>query len=178
MVADLLQNYVFMLLPCFKKGFPHKDCEQCPRQRFWFEGDPSLSILPLPVQDANRPWGGSCKTCASFSTGHYLSTEKVVEVVKKHGIESCAEPPSVVIKGYVQRNPSEFEIELLAKKCLLSVSDTSHLMEHYRAIEQRKILRKANKIRTQKENKGSGKQTILKLDTCNHMHFGATRTIL
>ncbi len=163
MVPDLPQNYVFILLPCFTENCPHNVCKQDPRQWLWFEGGPSLPILPLPIPDVERPWGGSCKTCTSFCTGHYLPTEKVAKYVKDHGVEACAKPPSVVVKCFVQNNPnpSEDQIELLAKECLLSVSDTQYLVEHRRAIEQRKILRKSKKTQTQKDNEMSGKRQTL-----------------
>lgn len=154
-----------MLLPCFTKGCPHIICQQGPQQRFWFEGGPSLSILPLPIPDENRPWGGSCKTCTSFCSGHYLPAEKAVDYVKKYGVELYSKPPSVVIKQYVRRNPnpSEVEVKLLAQKCLLSVDDTCHLVAHRRSIEQRKLLKKASKAQKPKENEEDGKRTRLNL---------------
>ena len=78
MVPDLPENYVFMLLPCFRESCPHKVCAQGQQQWTWYDGGPYLSVLPLPVPDSQRPWGGSCKTCLGSCTGHYLPAEKVV----------------------------------------------------------------------------------------------------
>ena len=58
---------------------------------------------------------------------------------------------SAVIKTSLKQNPdsTENDIQMLAKKCLLNVSDTHYLVEHHRAIEKRKELKKAMKAKSQ-----------------------------
>ena len=156
MVKDIPQNYVFMLLPCFEKNCPHKVCKQGKKQWIWYDGGPNLSVLPLPVPDPQRPWGGSCKSCPDFCAGHYLSPESVIDQVKKHGIKSCLKPPSHVIKSSIQKNadPSEYDVQMLAKECLLSVSDTLYLVDHSKAIQKRKELKKAKKLEKRRSTDG------------------------
>lgn len=146
-VPNLPEKYVFMLLPCFQKDCPHKVCAQGKKNWYWYDGGPSLSVLPLPVPDPQRPWGGTCKTCLETCTGHYLPSEEAVEYVKRNGIKSCSQPPSRVIKAAIKNNsnPNENDIQAFAKKCLFSVSDTRYLVDHLRVIEQRKELRKKAK---------------------------------
>ena len=104
MVKDLPPNYIFMLLPCFEKNCLHVVCKQGEKQWCWYNRGPILSLLPLPVPDPERPWGGSYKSCQDFSTGHYLPTDKVIDHVKRHGINSCCKPPSEIIKSSIKRN--------------------------------------------------------------------------
>lgn len=97
-VPNLPEKYVFMLLPCFQKDCPRKVCAQGKKNWYWYDGGLSLSALPLPVPDPQRPWGGTCKTCS----GHYLPSEEAVEYVKRNGIKSCSQPPSIVIKAAIK----------------------------------------------------------------------------
>ena len=93
--------------------------------------------------DSQRLWGGKCDTCLGACAGYYLPSEKVVEYVKKNGFQCHAQPPSLVIKTLIKENanPTEKDIQGLAKKCLLSLSNTQYLVDHLKAIEQRKELR-------------------------------------
>ena len=158
MVPDMPENYVFMLLPCFRESCPHKVCAQGQQQWTWYDGGPYLSVLPLPVPDSQRPWGGSCKTCLGSCTGHYLPAEKVVDYVQKNRLQSCSKPPSAVIKTSLKQNPdpTEDDIQILAKECLLNVSDTHYLVEHHRTIEKRKELKKAMKAKKSQKPPDSG----------------------
>ena len=160
MVKDIPPNYVFMLLPCFDKKCPHNVCKQGKKQWSWYDGGANLSVLPLPIPDPQRPWGGTCKSCPDSCTGHYMTAENVIDYVKKYGVKSCPKPPSHVIKSSIKNNvePSEDEVQNLAKECLLSVSDTRYLVDHFKAIQKRKELKRAKRLENQrkKTDKGSG----------------------
>ena len=53
MVKNLPENYVFMLLPCFKKECVHPLCSKGrpEQEKTWFEDSPPLSFVPLPIPD-------------------------------------------------------------------------------------------------------------------------------
>lgn len=158
MVKELPPNYAFMLLPCFDKTCPHVVCKQEKKQWCWYDGGPNLSVLPLPIPDPQRPWGGQCKSCQTFCTGHYLPTEKVIDLVEKYTIKACPKPPSEIIKASIIDNsdPSEDDVVILAKQCLLSVEETRYLVDHFKIIEKRKELKKARKLEEKKRKAAKG----------------------
>ena len=53
MVKNLPPQYVFMLLPCFKKGCIHPVCKRGPyqEQKLWYKGGHPLSLFPIPIPD-------------------------------------------------------------------------------------------------------------------------------
>lgn len=71
----------------------------------WYPNGPSVSILPLPILDAQRVWGQTdCPDCVGFCHGHYLKlTDNVTEKE-----EFIATPPSIVISDFFHRNRRRF----------------------------------------------------------------------
>ena len=45
-----------------KCGKPEKDIA-------WYEDSLPISVLPLPVPDKSRPWGGNCTKCPGVCSG-------------------------------------------------------------------------------------------------------------
>ena len=79
MVTGLPQAYIFFLRCCYEQECIHPKCRQNPVActSTWYPGGPSLSHIPLPVHDPQRPWGDpQCSSCKGTCSGHY-STQLV-----------------------------------------------------------------------------------------------------
>jgi len=99
LVQELPSSYVFLLLCCFKPECSHPLCKKGQPSVLptWYEGGPPITHLPLPVADADRPWGNlSCDTCSDFCAGHYKV--KFIDVQDKSALALCMSPPSCVLK--------------------------------------------------------------------------------
>jgi len=65
MVSDLPIQYAFMLTCCH---CCHSECKKgkpvSPHR--WYDGGPTINMLPLPVVDEQRPWGSACGHCSKL----------------------------------------------------------------------------------------------------------------
>lgn len=64
----------------------------------WFDGDPPITHIYLPVPDTTRPWGSSsCNTCKeSTCAGHYNTI--LVDTSSKDSLKDVQIPPSAILK--------------------------------------------------------------------------------
>ena len=142
MVENLPSNYVFLLLPCYKANCFHPVCTKGKRssQPTWFQGGPTLSFVPLPIPDPERGPGAACKSCKDKCNGHYLVPERQYEHFMKHELLSSVQPPSKILKEFVKThaNWSEKDLEELAKKCLLDISDVKMWLQNLNNGKKRK----------------------------------------
>ena len=130
MVKSVAEKYVFLLVPCYKEDCIHPVCKRGKPQSeiVWCENSPPISVLPLPVPDESRPWGGSCAKCAGFCAGHFLPPQQCFQYIKENGTKDCMAPPSVVLKKAFQdannKNQDLDEVvQELAKKTLLPTDE-------------------------------------------------------
>jgi hypothetical protein len=134
MVQDLPENYIFMLLPCYKQECTHPVCckGRPENEPTWFKDGPPLSLIPLPIPDPEKPYGGKCEKCEECCTGHYLAPQLQYDWIKKNGKMSFVSPPSKVLKTFVKAHETfaENDVKLLAKKCLLSKSDVQMWLQN------------------------------------------------
>ena len=111
----------------------------------WFPGGPFVSqVLPLPTKDNTRgPWGAKdCGgKCSELCIGHYSS--------ELHRFDSTENPPSVIPSLYLSKNSADTDLELAAKRCMLSTDSVKIWMDHLRQVcENRKRgVEKARKTR-------------------------------
>ena len=126
-ITTWLKSYFQIIFSCccpaiwpivFTKGKPRS-------QPTWFHGGPTLSFVPLPIPDSERGLGAACNSCKDKCNKHYLAPERQYEHFMKHGLVYSVQPPSKIFKEFVktQANLSEKDIDDLAKKCLLDISD-------------------------------------------------------
>lgn len=98
----------------------------------WYPGGPSLSTLPLPVPDTERPLG--CKSCSSgkdFCSGHYQS--KCVDVTDSRALSVVPKPPLAVLKklfSNVNGTINNDMLESVAKEVLLPTEECRIWMKH------------------------------------------------
>lgn len=161
-VKSVAEKYVFLLVPCYKNGCIHPLCKKGkPRSEIvWYENSLPISLLPLPVPDESRPWGGSCNKCSGFCTGHFLQPEQCFQHIKEKGIKDCLVPPSVVLKKAFQnaveknQDPDKIVPEL-AKKTLLPTEEVRMWFEHLQLVKDRRKegARKAKATKAKKKGK-------------------------
>ncbi len=139
MIQDLPNQYIFMLLCCFKAECSHPLCKKGQPTVFptWYCGGPPITQLPLPVLDPDRPWGNpSCDTCKDNCTGHYKI--EMVDVRDKKALLSIAPPPSSVLKDEFSKMkeypPTEQYFKRTAAKVLLSPDTTRLWVEHLHTV--------------------------------------------
>lgn len=145
MVKNAGDKYVFHLVPCFKEGCIHPLCKKGKPQNepLWSENSLSISLLPLPVPDQSRPWGGSCEKCVGFCAGHFLPPRQCFEHIKRHGMQDCAVPPSIVLsKAFEDANRRDLELETvipdLAKATLLTTEEVKMWFDHLQLVKDRR----------------------------------------
>ena len=128
-----LPSYVFFLLCCYK--------EQCSHPRYnsgqpntlptWYPDGLPLSMLPLPVLDPERPWGGNgCTTCKGFCAGHYRT--QLVDVTDPEGLQTSV-PPSVTLNRVFDNSNgciNEGEVASIAKCVLLPPEEVKIWFDH------------------------------------------------
>ena len=125
MVQSVAEKYVFLLVPCYKKECIHPVCKKGkpPVEIVWYKNGPPISVLPLPVPDKSRPWGGKCAKCTDFCTGHFLPPQQCFEYILKIGTKDCVPPPSVVLKKAFEdankedKNLDEMAPQLAKRPC-------------------------------------------------------------
>ena len=133
MISGLPESYVFFLKCCYKLNCKHPICaSQIQRELTWFPGGPSISELPFPFPDPERPWGSStCTSCTGFCCGHY--SNKYVNTTDKESLKSIFMPPSVTLKKEFSK-ATKNTISDTARKVLLSNEDTQIWLDHLETI--------------------------------------------
>ena len=135
MVQDLPQAYVFYLKCCYSPDCEHPICQSGPPTNplVWYPGGPSLSHLPFPVKDLDRPWGANCNTCKCFCTGHYIN--KFFDIDDQESLTKIPHPPSVTLKEFSTNQTSVTDdVSNIAKAVLLSIDDTKLWLEHLHTV--------------------------------------------
>lgn len=136
-VSGLPSQYLFHLVCCFKSGCPHPVCGIGKRECIqWFDNGPPVTSVPLPTPDPSRPWGGSgCSKCNGFCAGHYMMPQET--------ISACCdpvEPPSSTMKQFYKKlkgkEPSDSDLEGVARKCLLPIEDVSLWLDHLKTVDE------------------------------------------
>ena len=159
MVTGLPSNYIFLLLPCYEADCPHPECAKGKPadEQTWYPGGPPLSLLPVPIQDPERPWGSKeCTKCHGFCCGHYLEPEAHIRWVAEKGDNSCEKvPPRYQIEQYVKEKESivQEDIEHIAKTCFLSLEDAEACIDHFVGIHQRRRVQQKRGKRKKKPGK-------------------------
>ena len=132
MVKDLPENYIFMLVPCYKPDCVHPVCRKGhpEKESTWFKDGPPITFIPFPIPDPNRPFGGDCESCKQNNqscSGHYLPPELLYEWKEKNGENVTVQPPSKILKAFAKTHKifTEDDVKNLARECLLSVSDVN-----------------------------------------------------
>ena len=160
MVKSVADKYVFLLVPCFKEDCVHPLCKKGKPQNepLWSENNLPISLLPLPVPDKSRPWGGSCEKCVGFCAGHFLPPRQCFEHIKEHGMQDCAVPPSIVLKkAFEDAKQKDVQLETLipelAKATLLTTDEVKMWFAHLQLVKDRRKegAKKAKDTRTKKK---------------------------
>ncbi|CAB3988493.1 Chromatin modification-related YNG2 [Paramuricea clavata] len=166
-VKNVPENYIFMLLLCYKKNCPHPICAKGKPdvEPKWFENGPPLSYLPLPVPDSgSKTWGtDDCKKCVEVCTGHYLTPEENVKWVNVKGDGDCIQPPSATIRKVLgkRESMSDAEIEDLARKTLLKATEVKMWVDHLVSIGKRRKSGAAKAAATRKAKKSQAEIDIV-----------------
>ena len=154
-VDGLLAQYVHLLVCCFQQSCPHPLCQQgkegIPME--WFPGGPNVNYIPLLVPDPAYPWGGD------FCAGHFLKPEGAL----KSDYIPMTKPPSIILKDFYQSqartDPSAEDIESVAKKTLLPVSEVRIWLDHLKTIDNNRKCGAVKAAETRRRNNQS-KQTF------------------
>ena len=135
-----------------KRGKPEKDVA-------WYEDSLTIAVLPLPVPDKSRPWGGNCTKCPGICAGHYLPPQECFQHIKENGTKDCVAPPSVALKkAFEDCNKNNQDIGVntlteLAKKTLLTTEEVKIWLQHLQHVkERRKGAKKAKATKAKKKN--------------------------
>lgn len=121
----------------------------------WFPGGPRVDTLPLPIPDPSRPWGSTnCTTCSGFCSGHYMGPEGSLQASAAQ--RQASVPPSTLLKDFFIKSgpePSEIELEEIAKKCLLPLTDVSMWLNHLHTINENRKRGAAKAAETRRKKK-------------------------
>ena len=133
LVQGYPQQYIYYLLACFKPACSHGLCQKLTgssRSDFhWFPSGPPLTLLPLPVADPERPWGGlTCSECKGFCAGHYLKPENALTCSSE-----ASDPPSVVV-AQAFKSKSINSVDELARKVLLTPEQVQMWITHHETV--------------------------------------------
>ena len=136
MVSELPIQYAFMLTCCYQSDCCHPECKNGKPSSIhrWYDGGPTINMLPLPVVDEKRPWGSACEHCINCS-GHYKTV--LTDVRDKAAMHSVALPPSAILKEEFSKAKKPVDdkfVEEAAKKALLSTDDARIWLEHLQVV--------------------------------------------
>lgn len=131
-------HHIFYLLACFESSCPHPICQNnvgSSRKEFrWFTNGPLLTQIPLPVRDPERPWGGSCTTCPSDCSGHYLMPEASLQP----GKIPCKPPAQVISEAFRFSISSQTPVDMdtLAKEVLLPRHEVQFWIDYLHTVPE------------------------------------------
>ena len=168
-VPWLPPQYLYMLMCCFQPSFPHPLCktgkEGAPE--VLFEGGPPLNVIPMPIPDPNRMWGNSaCSKCSGVCAGHYLTPEESI----KSNLSPMVQPPSTILEEFYEevrtREPTEIQLQDVAKPTLLPVSEVIIWLDHLKAVytNRKRGAAKAAQTRRQKQQVSTATATSTHLE--------------
>ena len=136
-VPNLPPQYVFFLRCCQSVGCNHPFCKQGMNVQLphWFRGGPSVDYLPMPVPDLEAPWGNTaCSKCQNrVCFGHFLTPD----ALETSTATPMCQPPSQILKkfnGLKGKEPSDADVEQMARATLLSPEDVRIWLEHLQSI--------------------------------------------
>ena len=93
-------------------------------------------MLPFPIVDKERPWGGTtCDQCKGTCAGHYKTV--LTDVFDKQAMNSTAPLPSTILKQEFRKAKkpvSETFLQNAARKALLSIEDTKIWLDHLQTV--------------------------------------------
>ena len=189
-IKDYPEQYVFLLYLCYKPTCIHPVCRKGKPvvEPKWFDDCPILSIIPMPVKDPKRPWGGQCNECkGTFCSGHYLKAEECIGLAMDQSMDNRKiQPPSAFLKAEFSKLKDHSKIpdsvmERCAQETLLSLDEVKMWFGHLRGIAER---RKAGAVKaaatraTKKYTGDTGKILLLQETACHPspisplFHFG------
>ena len=125
-----------------------------------YPGGPSLTHLPLPVLDPERPWGNTCcPTCKPLCMGHYKE-KHFTDIFNPDDLKLVARPPSIVLKEIFSQQSTdalmtEDFIQQVSKKVLLSCSEVRMWFEHLKVINENRNRGAAKAAATRRAKRGS-----------------------
>ena len=165
MVVGYPRQYVYFLLCCFQEGCIHPRCQsevgKDPSSITWFPGGPSITSIPLPVPDPERPWNNSaCLDCKGFCAGHYLQPKQALSALSTAGTVSSP-PPSTVIEKAFKSGP--VEEEELAKQVLLPPSEVRIWTNHLKTVAEN---RKNGAVKAAETRRSRQKQAATNKEQC------------
>ena len=132
----------------------------------WFPSGPSISYIPFPIPEPEKPWGSSaCDKCAGIiCSGHFLMPEKA----EVSTLPVMCKPPSAITKqGFISlkdQHPSDAFIQDMARQCLLPSDEVQIWIEHLSQVQRnrKRGVQKAaeTKRRTKEQNKTSSASVV------------------
>ena len=135
MVLGLPSQYIFMLKCGYMPGCCHPICKagKPTQPHQWHTGGPSVNLLPLPIVDPDRQWGGSCSACTGACSGHYKTV--LTDVGDTKAMKATATPLSSILKEEFSKSQgSGVSVPEAAEKSLLSTEDTQIWLDHLNTI--------------------------------------------
>lgn len=89
-----------------------------------------MSYIQIPIPDVSKPWGGPCTARSGTCTGHFLSPEdhldrNFMKIPPKDNLDEA-------FKG------GNYDVEELAKSCLLTMDEVEWWREHLQSIANRR----------------------------------------
>ena len=139
-------QYIFLLMLCYKPTCVHPRCKAGKPVTGvkWFDNGLKLSVIPMPVKDPNRPWGGQCNDCKEGCSGHYLSAEESIELATAtdQPVDKL-QPPSAFLKTEFLKlkdhsNIPESMIERCARETLLRMDEVRIWFDHLKGVAERR----------------------------------------
>ena len=174
LVAGLPPQYIFFLRCCYHPDCPHPVCRggKPDKSLQWYADGPSIDFFPVPVPDPSRPYGASsCPDCKQTCSGHYLKPDENLQNIQE-ALVKASNPPSVVIKEFLQsnRSPSESQLRTLARSVLLPVQDVKLWVEHLETVAKNRKRGAAKAAATRKAKR----QQCCKCGICGQEYMDET----
>lgn len=166
------EQYIFLLQLCYKPTCIHPVCKKgkpVPELR-WFDDGPILSVIPMPVKDPKRPWGGQCSECNGvFCSGHYLKAEEFLRLAIDQPVNNKKiQPPSAFLKVEFSKlkdrsNIPDSVIEQCARETLLTLDEVKMWFDHLKGVTQRRKSGAAKAVATRAAKKHAGATGKIKI---------------
>ena len=167
MVPGLPTQYVYFLRCCLSSECKHPLCSILTALPPWYVEGPPLTFFPLPVPDNSQPFGDiNCSQCKGVCSGHYLKPECLDNMKLM-----AARPPSVIISEEFKAhdNLSELEVQDLAKRVLLPVSEVNIWLEHLKEVTRNRkegAIKAAETRKRKKMEKDQERRDVILCDIC------------